>query len=463
MVGIADCVVVGVPDAYRGETVKAYVVLQPEATLTEADVKAFCAERLTAYKVPKLVEFRETLPRTMVGKVLRRVLVAEEREKARRSRQSRRRNCRMTDAARILVVDNRDSFVHNLVHYLQELGAEVEVRGNRTFPPDEVYDPGKLGVDGVLISPGPGRPEDAGLVGRPDPRLRTYGAAVAGDLPRPPGDRGGVRRCGRPGTGADPRQHQRDLPRGRRRAARAAQPVPGDPLPLARGRARTRCRPSSRSPRAPPTARSWACGTATTPSRACSSTRSRCSARTATSCWPTGCGPAPRLTTLPGGLGLPLRCRRRVRGGRGGHRAGGVVVVPGAASWWWCRGGGAVDVARVGRRRRGGRRVGHDLSWRRTRRSLRPGYRAATVPLRGLVADGVDGRLRARTRWCLDGEPRPALIRIWVASSMVLPTTLGTTTMPLPTTSLTAEPVVHLLAARRVAGDHLVLGGRGRP
>ena len=81
MVGIADCVVVGVPDAYRGETVKAYVVLQPGETLTEADVKAFCAERLTAYKVPKLVEFRETLPRTMVGKVLRRVLVAEEREK----------------------------------------------------------------------------------------------------------------------------------------------------------------------------------------------------------------------------------------------------------------------------------------------------------------------------------------------------------------------------------------------
>jgi para-aminobenzoate synthetase component II len=63
---------------------------------------------------------------------------------------------------KILVVDNRDSFVHNLVHYLRELGAGVEVRGNVTFPPDEVYDPGKLGVDGVMISPGPGRPEDAG-------------------------------------------------------------------------------------------------------------------------------------------------------------------------------------------------------------------------------------------------------------------------------------------------------------
>src|SRR3954452_15924682 len=79
LVGVADCVVVGVPDAYRGETVKAYIVLQPGATLTEAEVKAYCAERLTAYKVPKLVEFRETLPRTLVGKILRRVLVAEER------------------------------------------------------------------------------------------------------------------------------------------------------------------------------------------------------------------------------------------------------------------------------------------------------------------------------------------------------------------------------------------------
>ena len=81
MVGVADCVVVGVPDSYRGETVKAFIVRQADATITEADVKAYCAARLTPYKVPKLVEFRETLPRTLVGKILRRVLVAEEREK----------------------------------------------------------------------------------------------------------------------------------------------------------------------------------------------------------------------------------------------------------------------------------------------------------------------------------------------------------------------------------------------
>ena len=61
---------------------------------------------------------------------------------------------------RILVVDNYDSFVFNLVHYLAQLGAEVTVRRN-----DEVKarEPLELGVDGVLLSPGPGRPEDAGV------------------------------------------------------------------------------------------------------------------------------------------------------------------------------------------------------------------------------------------------------------------------------------------------------------
>ena len=171
----------------------------------------------------------------------------------------------MTDPARILVVDNRDSFVHNLVHYLQELGASVEVRGNRTFPPDEVYDPGKLGVDGVLISPGPGRPEDAGSsvelihgcarTGVPLLGVCLGHQAIAVAY-------GGV--VG-PAPELHPRQHERDLPRGRRACCRAAQPVPGDPLPLVGGRGRTRCRPSSRSRRAPQTAPSWACGTGTSP------------------------------------------------------------------------------------------------------------------------------------------------------------------------------------------------------
>ena len=82
--GVADVVVVGVPDKYRGETVKAFVVRVPGAGITEDDVVAHCAASLTAYKVPKLVEFRTELPRTVVGKVLRRVLVEQEQAKAAR-------------------------------------------------------------------------------------------------------------------------------------------------------------------------------------------------------------------------------------------------------------------------------------------------------------------------------------------------------------------------------------------
>jgi para-aminobenzoate synthetase component 2 len=60
----------------------------------------------------------------------------------------------------VLVVDNYDSFVFNLVHYLAQLGAEVLVRRNDELTAKEPLD---LGVDGVLLSPGPGRPEDAGV------------------------------------------------------------------------------------------------------------------------------------------------------------------------------------------------------------------------------------------------------------------------------------------------------------
>jgi para-aminobenzoate synthetase component II len=61
--------------------------------------------------------------------------------------------------ARILVVDNYDSFVYNLVQYLGQLGTDVVVRRNDAVAPAELDD---LGVDGVLISPGPGMPQDAG-------------------------------------------------------------------------------------------------------------------------------------------------------------------------------------------------------------------------------------------------------------------------------------------------------------
>jgi len=71
--------VAGVPDAVKGEVAKAWVVLKPGERATEDEVRAYCRERLAPYKVPGRVEFRKELPKTMVGKILRRMLVAEDR------------------------------------------------------------------------------------------------------------------------------------------------------------------------------------------------------------------------------------------------------------------------------------------------------------------------------------------------------------------------------------------------
>jgi long-chain acyl-CoA synthetase len=78
---VLDVGVAGIPDAYRGETVKAWVVVQPGQTLSEDEVKAWCKERMAAFKVPTQVEFRTELPRTTVGKILRRELVRQDKEK----------------------------------------------------------------------------------------------------------------------------------------------------------------------------------------------------------------------------------------------------------------------------------------------------------------------------------------------------------------------------------------------
>ena len=78
---VLEAVVAGVPDPYRGETVKAWIVLKPGATATAEDITAHCKQDLAAFKVPKLIEFRTELPKTAVGKVLRRVLVEEEKGK----------------------------------------------------------------------------------------------------------------------------------------------------------------------------------------------------------------------------------------------------------------------------------------------------------------------------------------------------------------------------------------------
>lgn len=78
---VQEAVVAGIPDAYRGETVKAYVVLKSGHELNEKDLNAYCRENLAAYKVPRIYEFRDELPKTAVGKILRRSLVDEEKEK----------------------------------------------------------------------------------------------------------------------------------------------------------------------------------------------------------------------------------------------------------------------------------------------------------------------------------------------------------------------------------------------
>ncbi len=71
---VREAVAVGIPDAYRGEMIKAFVVLKDGETATTEEIIAHCRANLAAYKVPAAVEFRATLPKTIVGKTLRRVL-----------------------------------------------------------------------------------------------------------------------------------------------------------------------------------------------------------------------------------------------------------------------------------------------------------------------------------------------------------------------------------------------------
>ena len=75
---VLEAAAVGIPDIQRGENIKAYVVLKPGQTATAEEIIAYCRENLTRYKVPREVEFRDALPKTMVGKILRRALRDEE-------------------------------------------------------------------------------------------------------------------------------------------------------------------------------------------------------------------------------------------------------------------------------------------------------------------------------------------------------------------------------------------------
>ena len=78
---VLEAVVAGVPHPVRGETVKAYVVLKQGEVATSEELIEFCKTNLAAYKVPTMIEFRSELPKSLVGKFLRRVLVEEEKQK----------------------------------------------------------------------------------------------------------------------------------------------------------------------------------------------------------------------------------------------------------------------------------------------------------------------------------------------------------------------------------------------
>lgn len=75
---ISEAVTVGIPDTYRGETVKAFIVLKSGESVTEKDIISFCKQKLASYKVPKIIEFRDAIPKSAVGKILRKILRDEE-------------------------------------------------------------------------------------------------------------------------------------------------------------------------------------------------------------------------------------------------------------------------------------------------------------------------------------------------------------------------------------------------
>jgi len=75
---VLEAAVIGVPDPRSGERLKAYVVLKGGETASAEEILAFCRDKLTAYKVPKTLEFRQELPKNNVGKLLRRILREED-------------------------------------------------------------------------------------------------------------------------------------------------------------------------------------------------------------------------------------------------------------------------------------------------------------------------------------------------------------------------------------------------
>ncbi len=87
---VMEAVVAGIPHELRGEMIKAFIVLKPGQTATDDEIRSFCRQNLAPYKVPRAIEFRQHLPKSQVGKVLRRLLVEEETAKLAEKKRRRR-------------------------------------------------------------------------------------------------------------------------------------------------------------------------------------------------------------------------------------------------------------------------------------------------------------------------------------------------------------------------------------
>jgi long-chain acyl-CoA synthetase len=79
---VKECAVIGVGDPYRGQTVKAVIALKADHTLTAEELNRFLHDKLSTIEMPKIVEFRDELPKTAIGKIQKKILIDEERAKA---------------------------------------------------------------------------------------------------------------------------------------------------------------------------------------------------------------------------------------------------------------------------------------------------------------------------------------------------------------------------------------------
>ena len=82
---VAEVSVAGIPDVHQGEAVKAWVVLRAGQTVSEEELREYCRQKLTGYKVPRSIQFLESIPKSLIGKTLRRELVAREKAASKKS------------------------------------------------------------------------------------------------------------------------------------------------------------------------------------------------------------------------------------------------------------------------------------------------------------------------------------------------------------------------------------------